>query len=1068
MLVLSLSIILFAIFACVGKATLSALRYRRGALKSWLLAPSIGLSVVLFGLMIGNQAGLPIRSFAWAWATVLACGTGLVFYRKKPWGGITRLTPYALAALAFLLIAGWPAFIYGLNWVSYSNDDMANYCLAAERFADHEFFSVPTAVEVNLRDYAQTYWYMHASDLMRFGSEHILAWVASLTGLKATHIFMPVILALACAQLFAAAALVMYKGRFRRWSIVAAWILAVSPLFMLGTLYQLIAQVGGLALLLACLSLLTEKPHARPTIRLAKEGVIVALPAAALCIYYPEVTPFVVLSFGGFLLVRIAQDRKLPYEHLRRSIYALTAVVILLNHNLISYLYTLSNQAGVIGSQVDLSLSLFPFFLIPSGTANLFGFMPISWDFAEPYSSVAIIAGMAGVVTMLVTFMVGCRRGYPIALLGLVQAVLAAHLFQSGNDFGLFKLAMFLQPALAGAGAWLLISATKNRCIQAACVAAYACVTFPSGHFYSSSSCGLRAGGLTELRFASALGLEIKADIPKPAKILSTLDNVVGAKFAASELRGHDVAFASRDFFAPGLRLDYRRPGYVLELHPFFKQLSQAPDLARTHEADYMGNAMIWKTSFNFPKLASEPDYYLVTSPKLSLFNKFGLDPKTSLENLFRLVPAKEMHNYVFFVHSGRGHHYYLGDRRRVALYQQEKDPGQTDLDFAGIGRFMLLRIANPSEEFYLRISATRTYSMPRMNWSNKAQIQGDKDYPMGLSGSGAFNKIVGPIRPYWLNGAAYLAIDFNEIPKTMTDDRSGLRALYSMNVPRDFRRLAGWGRDISALSPEQYRALSRPTRVSSFPDDLTKAHGLEFTGAYEDGWLGSRSTWTLGNASRGALLHVKGQVPGLPGLGGSKATLKIKVNGSEEFTLPAPQGDFDHLIPIGKPGNKTDVEMVFDHTALLPNGDLRDVGGRLSLMEIAAPSSTLWNTDPENRERLSLNGVDADGWAASEISTQLPSLNRKMTLVMLWEFPGWAGATETELSFALQNVEPQHHILRPGKTEIRMTLPASDDVRSLRIAAKHSFPMPAPDTRQRAARLLSMELVTEESTETK
>ncbi len=463
MLVLSLSIILFVFFACIGQATLSTLRYRHSVLRSWLLAPSIGLSVVLFGLMIVNQAGLPIRSFAWAWAGILPAATITVFYRRKPWGGIGNLLPYAMAALVFTIIAGWPALIYGLNWVSYANDDMANYCLAAERFADTGFFKVPTPVEVNLRDYAQSYWYMHAGDLMRFGSEHTLAWVSSLTGLKPSFIFMPVIMALSFVQLFAAAGLVLCKGRFRRWSVVAVFILAVSPLFMLGTLYQLIAQVGGLALLLTVLSLLTEKMFDRRMGQMAREGLVIALPAAALCIYYPEVTPFVVLAYGGFLAVRVVKDRALPYGHLRRSTYALAAIIVLLNHNLISYLYTLSNQAGVVASQVDLSLSLFPFFLIPSGTANLFGLMPISIDFAEPYASAAIIAGLTGVVTMVLTFLAGSRRGLPIALLGISQAVLAVHLFQSGNDFGSFKLAMFIQPALAGAGAWLPVFMPNNK-----------------------------------------------------------------------------------------------------------------------------------------------------------------------------------------------------------------------------------------------------------------------------------------------------------------------------------------------------------------------------------------------------------------------------------------------------------------------------------------------------------------------------------------------------------------------------------------------------------------------------
>ncbi len=609
---------------------------------------------------------------------------------------------------------------------------------------------------------------------------------------------------------------------------------------------------------------------------------------------------------------------------------------------------------------------------------------------------------------------------------------------------------------------------TKNKYLLGACVATYACVSFPSGYYYSSSSCGLKSGGLTELRFASAMGLEIKADMPKPANILSTLDNVVGAKLASSKLRGHDVAFASRDFFAPGLRMDYRTPGYVLKWHPFIKELSHAHDLKSSHEVDFMGYDMIWKTSFNYPKFHSDPSYYLISSPKLSLFNKFYLDPKTPVGDLFRVVPASEIHNYVFFVHSGRGHHYYLGDRRRVALFQQEADPMQSDLDFSGIGRFMLLRVANPSESFYLRVSATRTYSMPRKNWNEKAYIHGDKDYLMGLSGPGAFNKIIGPIRPLILEGAAYVAIDFNETPKTMTDDRSGIRALYSSNVPRDFRRLAGWGRDISVLSSEQYRDLIRPTRISKFPADITKARGLEYTGAYEDGWIGQRSTWVFGKAPQGGLLRIKGLIPDLPGLGGSKATLKIATNGSDETTLPAPVGYFDYLIPISKPSSTTNITLHLDHSAILPDGDDRTVGGKLLLMEIVEPNAVLWSVDTKATQKLAISGVDSDGWATKEVSTRIPSLVRKKTFVMHWEYPGWAGINESELLITIRDQAPQRHLLRPGKNEIRMVIPASEDISTVKITANRSFPLPAPDSRQRVARLISMELESEESPEKK
>ena len=49
------------------------------------------------------------------------------------------------------------------------------------------------------------------------------------------------------AAAWAAAALVLHQGRRRRQALLTAALLAVAPLFLLGALYQLIAQVAGIA-----------------------------------------------------------------------------------------------------------------------------------------------------------------------------------------------------------------------------------------------------------------------------------------------------------------------------------------------------------------------------------------------------------------------------------------------------------------------------------------------------------------------------------------------------------------------------------------------------------------------------------------------------------------------------------------------------------------------------------------------------------------------------------------------------------------------------------------------------
>ena len=117
----------------------------------------------------------------------------------------------------------------------------------------------------------------------------------------------------------------------------------------------------------------------------------------------------------------------------------------------------------------------------------------------------------------------GCARGYPIALLLTVQLALALKLFSGGNDFGLYKLAMFLQPALFAGMAALVLRVRPGSRMPWILAGLYFITTVPTSVHYTVASCGLRAGGLTELRHASRLGLSID----EPAKPQSQIKRLM-------------------------------------------------------------------------------------------------------------------------------------------------------------------------------------------------------------------------------------------------------------------------------------------------------------------------------------------------------------------------------------------------------------------------------------------------------------------------------------------------------------------------------------------------------------
>jgi len=1051
MLSLGLSCLVFLFLTLAGRATLSLFNYRRSHLRAWLLSPALGLALLLLGLMIINQAGLPIRRFAWAWTLAIAVFSGLMLAWRRPLFPWRSLRWLGLIGLFSLLWTGWPALHYGFGWVSYSNDDMANYCLAAERFADRGFFTVPSSTELNLTDYTQNYWYMHASDLMRFGSEHLLSWTASLTGLKATQIFMPVIVMLSLLQLSSAAGLVLSRGRHRRWALATAGLLALSPLFMLGTLYQLIAQVGGLALLMTLLSLLTERPS-NATGALFRQGVLAGISAGALCIYYPEVTPFAGLGFGCHLFLSLLRDKGRREAWLRLSVYCVFVTFVYINFNAISYIYTFLKQFVSAVRTNDLSLSLFPYFLLPSGFGNLYGWMPFTHLFSDPVPLISVIAGMCLSLLAITSSVREAWRRTPIAILFCVMAALAVKLFTGGNDFGLYKLAMFIQPPLMAALAWWLLRLPSRGRVAVWLVALYFASTIPTALSYSTDSLGLRTGSITELPFASELGLTppFPKDLPKPSRIRCTVENVVAAKFAGGELRGHEVTFPARDFFTTLLangKQEFRR------LHPHFGEISQSDRLEHERDSQYLHGETLWGTGFLVPSETAKAEYLLYSAPRLSLYNKLGRQLERIPPNLFEFRRLSEVHNHLFFIHSNRGNHYYLGDRRRIAIFQMEPDPFVEGEMFAGMGQFMLMRVENPSEEIYLRLALTRTLVPGHKDWSSQGVVHGEKDLPLPLGGHGAINRIIGPLRPLRIGNVSYVAIDFMETPQILKDRRHGIMSLYNREVPLDFRRLICWGRDISALSPEEYEHLQRPLSVSRFPDDIVRAEGLEFSGVDEDGWLAPVSEWILGPSQENGYIRLRGEVPPLPGAGGSAS---VQVNGAAPVPASLAPGVFDLRIPVSTSAQATRIRLDLGTGTLLPGSDGRRVGALLRQLSVE-PAETSWTCDYTRPDgpRYPVQGADQDGWLAARAALLLPGSGG---LRLRIECPGWQDQNGITLSITRADGTKETHTLHSGANELSLSASPDTAPQLVSLAFDREFQLPQPDGRQRSVRLLSLE----------
>jgi len=1062
MLSLGLSLLLLLGWTVIGAAIIFGARAQAGLLRSWLLAPAVGLAVQTLLVCIFNQAGMGTDVFARPLAAITLAIAVIILVLRRIRFPARSLLPFYSAAAVFVLWAGWPAFRLGFNWISFVNDDFTNYCLSAERFRQNGFFVMPTLEQLAGRDNSQYFFFMHVSGLMRFGSEHALALVASLTGINALKIFMPLILAFGGAQICAAAALVLHFGRWRRHARWTAWLLALSPVFIFGSLYQLIAQVGGLALMLAVVALLTSPfPSGRPRWLIFRRSIPTTLLASALTIFYPEITPFAILTVVSYFGLELICLRRLPGWRVVLLNFTLIALFVILRYNLVSYIYTLGHQAGGGFKGADLRLTLFPFYLIPSGFAILFGFQTLNAVVADPYGSVIILFGAALFVSAGVWALRSLRRLLPIGCMLAIFTLMAVYLFFIGNDFGLYKLAMFIQPPL-WAGVAAVLGATRKRWVGGGLALAIVALGLPTTWLYTSGSTGMKHSGLTELDHASEYLSHLPPPATSPRELWeSNLDNVVTLKLVSNLYRGTDIRYLSRDFFNFSTFLA-ASDWPLVSWYPDPGEFDRALTLQHERDAKLLAFDTLWDSRFDVVQIDRPPTAYAAVAPGLGLFNK--LNPSVhATTDLFEVIPSEQAINVLAFIHSGLGNHYYLGDRRVISFTQSEEDAYVPGGLINAVGRFFLFRVEHPSPEIYLRVSATKTTMGPAHKfWSPTAVVHGVTDVPLALAGGGAFNRMIGPLQPVMRDGAAYVALDFGEEPAAFPIHRSGLAALYHRWIPLDYRLMVAFARDISVLSPQQVAALPIPRSLKSFPRDVATATGLQFSGIYEDGWISPAAQVQLGVAHPGESLHFRGMVPQIEGRALVGETMTVTVNRDQNFTFPAPIGPFDWSMPIAHPGPVTDFTVRFSGHHFLPGLDQRPVGGRLLSLELGPSAQAVGATlrwDEPTTQSLPFSGIDSDGWTEPECELTVPVRPGPTRLTFNLEYPGGAAPADGPVvQVWADNQNIGQLTLHQGGNMFSLPFVADRFAARVDLIADKSFSLPAPDGRHRAYHFISVQ----------
>ena len=943
-----LSFAFFLYWSLLGAAFLHALYSRRNLLRNLLLAPVMGASLVLLPTFWINRLGIPVGRFGRPLAAALLAAALILLWlcRRKPLIPWRKALPFALLLVMAFLLTGSPMFEFGSNWLSYGNNDMANYVLGAHRFLNFGYFDIPNPdMFAENRDATLHYWFMHVPDGYRSGSELTVSFAVALTGIDGFRVFMPVIFALHLSLIAAGAGLILTSRQRRLTALLAAALMAVCALLTLGVVYQLIAQVFGMALL-ACGASFILRPFPRLSWRRTLgQAIVIAVNLTALAVTYPEIVPFLVVAFLAWHGVALYRSRAWLRDALPLWGLALLLMCLMMNSYLHDSVNFLLEQSTADSRGYSRTETLFPFYLIPSGLANLWSLLGI----AQPNTPLELNAKVAagGLLTLLLVFLAirWTRRREPVAMVALVMLLVGAGLYVKTSNFGLYKLAMFIQPFLIGTvslslAAYSQRSRRLNWAGWAAC-AVLAGFSLDTQHYYVDRSRGAH-GGLLEVPGASATRLldearALASAVPASARLNGDTFNVVVAKIQGLYLRPRPMEFICRDFF-PQFRYSHFFTRYVPQRRGIsdpqlgalanrladyrLKRYKMTPFDMKAPGAEQ--NEFLWNpTARELP--VTDPQYLLVSTGRQGFVNRRRYPGG---EANFQLVPMSAVHDHLVFVSSYLGQSYYMEDRHHAAFFQLEPDlafPGRT---MSSTGRHILFEILKPSPGGRLLFDFSSTWNADHDNSLPPAEVVGDRRYRLPLHGRGAARVVSPPITPQHIGALDYIDLDMGREGKTIDAPRTGLMRLYGSDVLLDIRWITGFARDISYLSEEEYQRMQPPAGIWSFPDGLLPPD-LEYSGIYEDGWVSEDSTYTLTQTPERPELAVSGFIPKI-GASTAAAEGVLAVDGAEVSRRVLPRGDFEWRVPVAFRPGRREVELKFSRLEHLPGPDNRPVAAKL------------------------------------------------------------------------------------------------------------------------------------------
>jgi hypothetical protein len=408
---------------------------------------------------------------------------------------------------------------------------------------------------------------------------------------------------------------------------------------------------------------------------------------------------------------------------------------------------------------------------------------------------------------------------------------------------------------------------------------------------------------------------KIEAFFAKPTNIIYPSGNFLPGLFIMPETR-----------FERALIIPWMLKKAVLmsvERRRFFKKpyFIFRDDYGLMRLSDFFANSSI-------PRLFRHPEnvLFLEDTAAQSVVNRWNT---SDVQKNFEVVRLDRLRNHLIFVSSRYGLDYNARGKY-VALYQLEPDLFYHGTTMAGMGRRILFEIINPTSKFRLEMNYSVTLKDDGECVLTDASIRGAGLNPQfaHLIGRGSARIFLPAVRPRILAGQPYVFLDMNVNGTLFPFPRTGLMNLYGRNIPLDGRLLVGFARDISAISEQEYQNLRPPSLLTNLRTAL-RDRNLEYSGAYEDGWISEASFYGLAQHEGQRFLTVSGMVPFVsdPNF---HFTLRVLAGEREVGRAELGVGKFAFAFPVGRLGARVHVKLLFDRFQRLPLTDRRPVAAQL------------------------------------------------------------------------------------------------------------------------------------------